>query len=156
MTFLRPCGFAEIPQKKNEIGVRNRCIGYNAFYFSFYNTFKYVYMRIFECMNDALFELHAELCKTLADPKRLKVLYLLGDSEKSVSGLAKQMNLRQANLSQHLAVLRQRGVVESRKDGTTVFYRIAFPKMVKACNIIRSVLLEQVEQKQKIVKRQVK
>ena len=113
-------------------------------------------MRIFEYMNDDLFELHAELCKTLADPKRLKVLYLLGDGEKSVSELTKQMNLRQANISQHLSVLRQKGVVESRKKGTTVFYKIAFPKMVKAGNIIRDVLIEQAEQKQKIVRRKTK
>ncbi|MFH1752459.1 MAG: metalloregulator ArsR/SmtB family transcription factor [archaeon] len=102
-------------------------------------------------MNTKLFVLHAELCKTLADPKRLEILYLLGSSEKSVSQLAEQLKLRQANISQHLAILRQKGVVSSRKNGTTVYYKIAFPKMVKACNLIRDVLLEQIESKQKIV-----
>lgn len=103
-------------------------------------------------MKSGLFELHAELCKTLADSKRLQILYLLGEGEKSVSELVELAGLRQANLSQHLAILRQKGVVSSRRDGKTIFYRIAFPKMVKACNLIRDVLLEQIEDKQKIIK----
>ena len=108
-------------------------------------------MRIFEYMNNDLFVLHAELCKALSDPKRLEILYLLGKGEKSVSELLAETNLRQANLSQHLAVLRQKQVVKSRRVGKNIFYSISFPKMVKACNLIRVVLLEQIESKQKIV-----
>ena len=96
--------------------------------------------------------MHAELCKTLADEKRLKIIYMLGGKEKSVSELIKNTGLRQANLSQHLAILRQKGVVTSRRDGTAIYYKIAFPKMVKACNLIRDVLLEQIESRQKIAK----
>ncbi len=107
-------------------------------------------IHIFEYMNTSLFELHAELCKALSDPKRLEILYLLGKGEKSVSELLKDTKLRQANLSQHLAVLRQKGVVKSRRRGKNILYRIAFPKMVKACNLIRVVLLEQIEAKQRI------
>ena len=101
-------------------------------------------------MNITLFGLHAELCKTLADAKRLKIIYLLGDSEKSVSELVRDSGFRQANVSQHLAILRQKGVITSRRNGTTLYYKIAFPKMVKACNLIRDVLLEQIERKGKI------
>src|SRR3989338_8372011 len=108
--------------------------------------FKYCYIHIFEYMNDDLFGMHAELCKTLADKKRLKIL----------SELAKQTGLRQANLSQHLAILMQKEVIASRKDGTAVYYKIAFPKMVKACNLIREVLLEQIQSRQKMVRRAIK
>ncbi|HZX34360.1 MAG TPA: metalloregulator ArsR/SmtB family transcription factor [archaeon] len=94
--------------------------------------------------------MHAELCKTLADAKRLKIIYLLGDGEKSVSELVRDSGFRQANVSQHLAILRQKGVITSRRNGTTLYYKIAFPKMVKACNLIRDVLLEQIERKGKI------
>ena len=118
--------------------------------------FKYWYIHIFEYMNDDLFGMHTELCKTLADKKRLKILYLLGEGEKSVSELAKQTGLRQANLSQHLAILRQKEVIASRKDGTAVYYKIAFPKMVRACNLIREVLLEQIQSRQKMVRGGVK
>ena len=101
-------------------------------------------------MENELFDMHAELCKTLSDPKRLRILYLIGNKEKSVSELVKQSGLRQANISQHLAILRQKGVVSTKRKGKLVLYRIAFPKMVKACNLIREVLLEQAEQKSKI------
>ncbi len=107
-------------------------------------------------MRSDLFDLHAELCKTLADQKRLKILYLLGDGEKSVSELASLMKIRQANLSQHLAVLRQRNVVVTRKQGTTVSYKIANRKMIKACNLIRGVLLDQFENEGRLVKGAIK
>ena len=103
-------------------------------------------------MENELFDMHAELCKTLSDPKRLRILYLIGNKEKSVSELVKQSGLRQANISQHLAILRQKGVVSTKRNGKLVLYRIAFPKMVKACNLMREVLLEQAKQKQKIFK----
>ena len=94
-------------------------------------------------MKDDLFELHAKLCLTLAEPKRLKILYTLGSAEKSVSEIIKKTGLRQANLSQHLAVLRKKGVVSTRRKGKLIYYKIAFPKMVKACNLIREVLTQQ-------------
>jgi len=103
-------------------------------------------------MENKLFDMHAELCKTLADPKRLRILYLLGNREKSVSEIVKQSGLRQANVSQHLAVLRQKGVVSTKRKGKSIRYSVAFPKMVKACNLIRKVLEEQAEQKRKIFK----
>ena len=99
-----------------------------------------------------MFELHAGLCKALADPTRLEILNLLSKGETSVSELATMMKIRQATLSQHLAVLRQRNVVVTRKQGTTVSYKIANRKMVKACNLIKEVLLEQLESEGRIVK----
>lgn len=93
--------------------------------------------------DERIYKLHAELCKTLANPTRLKILSLLRDGEKSVSELTAVTGVRQATISQHLAVLRQRGVVSTRKDGANIFYKIANPKMVEACDIIREVLFEQ-------------
>ena len=113
-------------------------------------VFKYVHVHIFEYMNDPLFELHAELCKALADPKRLELLRLLSEGEKTVSELESLMRIRQANLSQHLAVLRQRNVVVTKRRGTTISYKIANRKLIKACNLIREVLIEQLENTGKI------
>lgn len=60
--------------------------------------------------------------------------------------------VRQATISQHLAVLRQRGVVTTRKDGANIFYAIANPKIVEACDIIREVLFEQLAEMEKLAK----
>ena len=94
-------------------------------------------------MEDRLFALHAEVCKAMANPTRLKILNALQHGEQPVQVLAKSLKVRKANLSQHLAVLRQRGIVATRREGLNIYYRCANPKMLKACDILREVLLEQ-------------
>ena len=99
-----------------------------------------------------IYKLHAELCKTLANPTRLQILSLLRDGEKSVGELTALTGIRQATISQHLAVLRQRRVVSTRKDGVNTFYKIANPKIVEACDIIREVLFEQLTEIEELAK----
>ncbi|HYZ60541.1 MAG TPA: metalloregulator ArsR/SmtB family transcription factor [Nitrososphaeraceae archaeon] len=100
---------------------------------------------------ERLFELHAEVCKTLSNPVRLKVINELQEGEMTVGALAKKLGIRQAHVSQHLALLRQRGVVKTRRDGPNIYYGISNPKIVKACGLIREVLLEQLQKDQSIV-----
>ncbi len=64
----------------------------------------------------------------------------------TVSELAKDLGLRQANVSQHLAVLRQRRVVTTRKEGTRIFYKVSNPKIIQACELMRQVLIEQLKE----------
>lgn len=100
---------------------------------------------------ERLFELHAEVCKTLSNPVRLRIISELQEGEMTVGALAKKLGVRQAHLSQHLSVLRQRGVVSTRKDGASVYYSIANPKIIKACNLIREVLLEHLHKEQSML-----
>lgn len=92
-----------------------------------------------------LFAMQAQLCQVLADPSRLELLHLLGDGERTVGELVAATGLRQANVSQHLALLRQRGVVNARRAGTTVYYALADREILQACAITRGVLLRQLE-----------
>ena len=92
-----------------------------------------------------LYELHASICQTLANPKRLEVIDRLRDGEKSVSDLAEAMKISPANLSQHLAVMRQKGIVATRREGLNVYYRLNNPKIIKACDLMRQVLLAHLE-----------
>jgi len=71
------------------------------------------------------------------------ILSFLRGGEKSVSELAELVGARQANVSQHLAVLRQRGIVTTRKQGANTYYSISNPKIIRACDLIREVLFEQ-------------
>ncbi len=100
---------------------------------------------------ERLFELHAEVCKTLSNPVRLMIINELQDGEMTVGALARKLDIRQAHLSQHLSILRLRGVVVARKDGVSVYYNIANPKIVKACNLIREVLTEHLQREQRIL-----
>ena len=104
-------------------------------------------------IQDNLFELHADICKTLSNPLRLKIINELQEGEKTVNVLAKALGVRQANLSQHLAVLRQRGVVITRKEGSNIFYHISNSKIIQACNLMREVLIEQIQKKSNIISR---
>jgi len=101
-------------------------------------------------LDERTFQSHAELCKTLASPIRLELLSLLRDGKKSVNELATLTGFRQSTVSQHLAVLRQRGVVSTKREGMNVFYEVANPKITIACNIIREVLFEYLNDMQEI------
>lgn len=90
-----------------------------------------------------LYELHASVCKGLADPKRLLILTTLQDGERSVSEICEELDLPQANVSQHLAILREKGLVLSRKEGQRVFYTVASPKIIEALNLLREFMAEQ-------------
>lgn len=105
---------------------------------------------------ERLFELHAEVCKTLSNPVRLRIINELQDGEMTVGALAKKLDIRQAHISQHLAVLRQRGVVKTRREGPNIYYDISNPKIVKACSLIREVLLERLQKDQSIVAESIK
>ncbi len=97
-------------------------------------------------MDRKLFELQAELCKTLANPKRLEILEILKEHpEVSVNELSDLLEIPKANTSQHLAVLRQAGVVDTRKDGINVYYSLRSTKISEACSLTRQILLERLE-----------
>src|ERR1035437_3576261 len=100
----------------------------------------------------SIYELQAEISKTLAHPLRIAILHYLRDGEKTVNDLTQTLGASQSNISQHLALLRQRQIVKTRKEGSTVYYRVASPKISQACDMVREVLLEQLNQKQEMAK----
>lgn len=88
----------------------------------------------------ARYRVHAEICKVLTDPKRLMLIDLLRRGARSVSQLAEEAGLSLANTSQHLAVLRHAGLVDTRRAGTTIHYRLSEPELVAACDIIERIV----------------
>ena len=101
--------------------------------------------------NKTLFELQAEVCKTLSSPKRLEILNALKEGEKTVSELVEILGVPKANVSQHLAVMRHRGILDSRRDGVNIYYRVANSKVIKACLLMREVLTEQMQEKSRLI-----
>ena len=82
---------------------------------------------------------YAEISRALADPKRLCVLEILSSGEHSVGDLSREASCHVPNMSQHLAVLRSAGLVTSRRDGSTVFYRLTDPRILEVYRLIQSV-----------------
>ena len=89
-----------------------------------------------------LHELHARVCKAIADPKRLLIINELRDRELSVGDLCESLDLTQSNVSQHLAILRERGVVSARREGTSVIYSLRGTKVLAAVDLLREFLAE--------------
>ncbi len=89
-----------------------------------------------------LWETQADICQTLASPKRLQILNLLQEGELSVGAMVRALGIAKANLSQHLTVMRQKGILITRREGTVIFYRLATPYITEACKIMRQVMLD--------------
>ncbi len=99
-----------------------------------------------------IYNLQAEVSKTMAHPLRLAILHSLKDGEKTVNDLVETIGASQSNVSQHLAIMRQRQIVKTRKAGSTVYYQVSSPKISQACDMVREVLLEQLSQKHEMAK----
>ena len=87
-------------------------------------------------------EIHAEMCKVFSNPTRLEILNLLRDEELSVTELIAKTKLNQANISQHLSIMKSKGIVISDRKGKNIYYRLTNPKIIKAFDIIREILSE--------------
>src|SRR3989344_3223985 len=100
---------------------------------------------------EELYKLHAEMCRVFSNPTRLEILNLLRDKEMSVTGLIEKTHLSQANVSQHLSIMRSRGIVVANRKGRNIYYQITNPKIIKAFDIIKEVLSERLKRDKKLL-----
>ena len=98
----------------------------------------------------AIYRLHAEFCKTLADANRLLIINELANGEVSVSELTHRLKLHQSNVSKHLGLMRERGLVLTRREGTSIYYRLADPKIYEAIKLLKEVKLNQIEEQREL------
>ncbi len=89
-----------------------------------------------------LYKIHAEMCKVFSNPTRLEILNLLKDKKLSVTELIDKTKLSQANISQHLSIMKSKGIVTSDRKGKNIYYQLVNPKIIKAFDIIKEVLAE--------------
>ena len=88
---------------------------------------------------DRLRDRSAAIAKAFADAKRLCVVERLAEGERSVSDLSRDVGCQVPNMSQHLAVLRTAGIVTTRREGNTVFYRLADPQVLEVYRLLQQV-----------------
>ncbi len=94
------------------------------------------------------FEIEADTLRALANPKRLMILSQLTREGRSVSDLATVVGISLPNASQHLRVLRDRGVVEAERVGQVVRYRLTSPEFQTCCALVRQTILEGMRRRQ--------
>jgi ArsR family transcriptional regulator len=97
------------------------------------------------------FELHAEVCKTFGHPKRLMVIETLRNKEYTVSEVAEYTGIDTSNLSQHLHILRDKGLVTTRREGTKIFYSLSHPNIGKALDLMAQFLEKKIAEDHSIV-----
>lgn len=95
---------------------------------------------ITQSLTQEVSQLEADLCFALADPTRILILYALDDQPHNVSEITDQLNLSQPTTSRHLKILRERGLVHTERNGTTIIYHLTDRRLIDALDILRSVL----------------
>ncbi len=96
-------------------------------------------------MEPQLYEMHAGICAVLGNAKRIQIIDVLQEGEKSAGTLSHEMEISKANLSQHLNIMKSKGILLNRREGVSIYYRISNPKIVTACRLMREVLMEQIQ-----------
>ncbi len=96
-------------------------------------------------------QLHAEICQALSDPNRILILYELRDGARNVGELAEGLGTTQPTVSRHLKVLRDRRMVVTARDGTSIYYRLADQRVIQALNLLREVLAGILEERNALV-----
>ncbi|MGW5360665.1 ArsR/SmtB family transcription factor [Actinopolymorpha pittospori] len=91
-------------------------------------------------MTTPLYQLKAEFFKTLAHPARIRVLELLSEREYAVAEMLPEVGIEPPHLSQQLAVLRRANLIVSRKEGSTVYYRLTSPRVAELLAVARAIL----------------
>jgi ArsR family transcriptional regulator len=98
------------------------------------------------------YRLHSDFCKTISNPKRQEILDILREREMTVNEMIKKTGISQSNLSQHLAILRSKGIVQARRVGANIYYSIANKKIIKAYDLVSEVLMESLAYQNKTIK----
>jgi DNA-binding transcriptional ArsR family regulator len=98
-----------------------------------------------DSLTEAVYVLHAQILKCLAQPRRLMIIDCLAGGERSVGELADLLGVPQPNVSQHLAALRSHDIVAPRREGNTIFYSLVDPRIVRACDICHEFLAERMK-----------
>jgi DNA-binding transcriptional ArsR family regulator len=96
-------------------------------------------------------ELHAQVCQALADPTRIILLYTLAESPRNVGELVTELKLSQPNVSRHLKVLRERGMVDATREGANVVYSLADKRVIKALDLMREMLSDHLARRAHLV-----
>ncbi|MGE0763747.1 MAG: ArsR/SmtB family transcription factor [Bdellovibrionales bacterium] len=96
-----------------------------------------------------IYDLQAEICSALASPVRLQILDLISTKEMTASELLDVLQIPKANLSQHLAVLKDAGILSARREGLFQYMSLSIPRIKDACLLVRSVLIEKIAMEEK-------
>ena len=110
-------------------------------------------MKISQTVSEQEIELlHHYVCEGVGDPKRLMLLYLVSEQPRNVTELTEILDVAQPTVSHHLRILRERGLVTAERDGTSIYYSLGDPRILKAMDIMRSVVADMLTESANVLK----
>jgi ArsR family transcriptional regulator len=107
---------------------------------------------ITQTLQQEISQLEADFCFALSDPTRILMLYALNEKPLNVTELTSDLNVPQPTTSRHLKVLRERGLVQSVRQGTTLTYHLTDPRLIQALDLLRSVMRDRLTQQASLIK----
>jgi DNA-binding transcriptional ArsR family regulator len=93
-----------------------------------------------KALREEIDQLHAELCHCLADPRRIAILYSLKEGPKNVSELMAALEMNRGTATRHLKILRDGSLVETQREGLSIYYSLADERVIEALDLLRDVL----------------
>ena len=104
-----------------------------------------------QTLKQEISELEADFCFALSDPNRILMLYALSEKPLNVTELTNELGLNQPTTSRHLKVMRERGLVQTVRTGTTVTYHLSDPRLIQALDLLRSVMRDRLTQRASLI-----
>ena len=105
-------------------------------------------------MNRSIFEIQADFCKAMANSSRLQIMHVLREKSMRVADIANATNLSQSVVSRQLAILRNTGVVNSRRQGNEIIYHLTDENIGKLCDLVRQLLSDQAQRQSQVFENQ--
>jgi DNA-binding transcriptional ArsR family regulator len=102
-------------------------------------------------LKQEIIQLEADFCAALSDPTRILILYALNERPLNVSELTHELGIPQPTTSRHLKVLRERGLVDTERQGTVIIYHLADPRVIQAMDLLRSAMRDRLTQRASLV-----
>jgi ArsR family transcriptional regulator len=104
-----------------------------------------------QTLKQEITQLEADFCFALSDPTRIFILYALNERPLNVTELTNDLGIPQPTTSRHLKVLRERGLVFTQRQGTVITYHLADDRIIKAMDLLRSVMRDRLTQQANLV-----
>jgi len=104
-----------------------------------------------QSLKQEISQLQADFCFSLSDPTRILILYALSETSLNVTELTNELSVTQPTTSRHLKVLRDRGLVYTKRQGTTITYHLSDKRLIQALDLLRSVMRDSLNQRASLI-----
>jgi len=104
-----------------------------------------------QTLKQEISQLEADFCFALSDPNRILMLYALSEKPLNVTELTHELGLNQPTTSRHLKVMRERGLVQTVRTGTTVTYHLSDQRLIQALDLLRSVMRDRLTERASLI-----